>query len=107
MTALGHGEQPREPRDRYELAGPDTVSYAGMVELALRSFQRRRPLVRVPLGVARRGLRMVEAVAGQRAFASWDEAELLQVPMTSRRGTADAERLGVTPQPLRAVLGTA
>ena len=29
----------------------------------------------------------------------------MEVPMTSRSGTADAERLGVRPQPIRAVLG--
>jgi hypothetical protein len=40
-------------------------------------------------------------------FATWDEAELLEVPMVSARGVADAERLGVKPQPMRAVLGAA
>jgi hypothetical protein len=29
----------------------------------------------------------------------------MEVPMVSARGTADAERLGVTPQRLAAVLG--
>jgi hypothetical protein len=38
-------------------------------------------------------------------FATWEEAELMEVPMTSRRGTADAERLGVEPRPMEAVLG--
>jgi hypothetical protein len=28
------------------------------------------------------------------------------VPMTSERGTADVERLGVEPRPMAAVLGT-
>jgi len=50
-------------------------------------------------------LRLVELVMGPTAFATWDEAELLQVPLVSRHGTADAERLGVTPQRMRAVLG--
>jgi hypothetical protein len=39
-------------------------------------------------------------------FATWEEAELMEVPMTSERGTADAERLGVEPRPMGAVLGT-
>jgi uncharacterized protein YbjT (DUF2867 family) len=30
----------------------------------------------------------------------------LDVPMVSARGTADAERLGVVPRPMRAVLGS-
>jgi len=42
-----------------------------------------------------------------KAPATWDEAELLLVSMTSAGGTADAERLGVTPQPIRAVLAAA
>jgi len=29
----------------------------------------------------------------------------MQVPMVSTRGTADAEQLGVKPQPVEAVLG--
>ena len=40
-----------------------------------------------------------------RAPSTWDEAELLEVPMTSARGTADAESLGVTPRAMAAVLG--
>jgi hypothetical protein len=42
---------------------------------------------------------------GPAAFATWDEAELMEIPMVSRHGTADAESLGVVPQPMRAVLG--
>ncbi|MFL5820240.1 MAG: SDR family oxidoreductase [Solirubrobacteraceae bacterium] len=92
-------------RDRYELAGPDTLSYRDIVELALRSFGRRRPLLRVPMPLVRRFLQLARLVAGDAVFATWDEAELMEVPMTSRSGTADAERLGVRPQPMRAVLG--
>jgi hypothetical protein len=43
---------------------------------------------------------------GPTAFATWDEAELLEVPAVTPRGTADAERLGVQPKPMAAVLGT-
>jgi NADH dehydrogenase len=39
------------------------------------------------------------------APVTWDEAELLEVSMTARHGTADAERLGVVPKRLAAVLG--
>ena len=38
------------------------------------------------------------------AFATWDEAELMEVSMISTRGSADAERFGVTPEPMRAIL---
>ncbi len=40
-----------------------------------------------------------------KAPATWDEAELLEVSMISRKGTADAEALGVSPRPMAAVLG--
>lgn len=92
-------------RDRYELAGPDTLSYEDIVRVALRAFGRRRAIVHVPLPIVRRALRVAGLVAGQSVFATWDEVELMEVPMTSPSGTAGAERLGVRPQPIRAVLG--
>jgi uncharacterized protein YbjT (DUF2867 family) len=90
---------------RYELAGPETLTQQDIVEIALRSFHRRRMLLRVPTSVVRRTLRLSELLMGPAAFATWDEAELLEVPMISRHGTADAERLGVLPKSMRAVLG--
>jgi NADH dehydrogenase len=95
----------RDGRERYELAGPDTLSYEAIVRLALRAFGRRRAVVHVPLPVTRRVLALARLIAGNAVFATWDEVELMEVPMTSRSGTADAERLGVSPQPMRAVLG--
>jgi uncharacterized protein YbjT (DUF2867 family) len=89
---------------RYELAGPETLMHREIVEVALRSFHRRRQVVAVPIGLTRRILELVELVGGPTAFATWDEAELLEVPLISARGTADAESLGVTPRPMRAVL---
>jgi NADH dehydrogenase len=93
--------------ERYELAGPDTLTYDGIVELVLGSLARRRPLVHVPLPVVRASLRAVEALFGQAAFATWEEAELMEVAMTTPSGTADAERLGVAPKPMESVLGVA
>jgi uncharacterized protein YbjT (DUF2867 family) len=90
---------------RYQLAGPETLSYEAIVRLALRSFGRRRPVVHVPLPIVRRFLRLAQLVAGHAVFATWDEVELMEIPMTSPSGTADAERLGVAPKPMRAVLG--
>ena len=90
---------------RYELAGPETLTYSEIVNCVLRSLRRRRPLVRIPVRVSRRTLRLVELLMGPAAFATWDEAELLEVPLISRHGTADAERLGVLPKPMAAVLG--
>jgi NADH dehydrogenase len=92
-------------RDRFELAGPDTLTYDDMARETLGALRRRRRLLHVPLPLVRRGLRAVEAVTGHGAFAVWEEAELMEIPMTTPRGTADAEALGVSPRRMRAVLG--
>jgi uncharacterized protein YbjT (DUF2867 family) len=91
-------------RERYELAGPQMLSHEAIVELALRAAGRPRPTVNVPAGVVCRALRLVETLLGSRAPATWDEAELLEVSMTSERGVADAQALGVTPREMGAVL---
>ena len=38
-------------------------------------------------------------------FATWEEAELMEEPMVTERGTADIEQLGVSPHSMPAVLG--
>jgi uncharacterized protein YbjT (DUF2867 family) len=99
----------RGPADgtRYELAGPETLSHSEIVRTLLRIQGRRRALVHVPTPVVSRALRMLERVSGEGAFATWDEAELMESSMTSARGAADAEALGVKPQRMAAVLGSA
>jgi uncharacterized protein YbjT (DUF2867 family) len=89
---------------RYELSGPQTLSYDAIVELVLGAAGRPRPLVHVPLGVVSRALRSLEALVGPKAFATWDEAELMEISMTARSGTADAEVFGVQPRPMFDVL---
>jgi NADH dehydrogenase len=90
---------------RLELAGPETLTHREIVGLALRSFHRRRPIVGVPMWLTRRILNAVELLGGPTAFATWDEAELLEVALVSARGTTDAQALGVTPRPMGEVLG--
>ena len=92
-------------KGRYELAGPEELTYDGIVKTALRAFGRRRRLVHVPLPVVRGGLKVAQAFAGSAVFATWDEAELMELPMTTPKGTADAESLGVRPLPMAEVLG--
>ncbi len=89
---------------RFELAGPQTLSHTDIVRLVLRSLGRRRLLVHVPTPLVSRVLRLLESVARARAFATWDEAELMEVPMVSARGIADAERLGVAPRSMAEIL---
>jgi hypothetical protein len=37
-------------------------------------------------------------------FATWEEAELMEVPMLSKRGTADVQALGIEPRRMDDVL---
>jgi len=91
-------------RERFELAGPDVLTYDDIVALTLQAAGRERPLVHVPTPIVSRSLKAAEALMKWRAPAVWDEAELMEVSLTTPRGTADAEALGVPPQPMRAVL---
>ncbi len=59
----------------------------------------------VPTPIVSRSLRLLERLSGPNAFATWDEAELMEVPMVSARGAADVEGLGVHPARMAAVLG--
>jgi NADH dehydrogenase len=92
---------------RYELAGPETLSHSEIVATVLRSLRRNRPILHVPTPIVSRALRLLEATAGERAFATWDEAELMEVSMLTARGSADVQALGVTPQRMQAVLDAA
>ena len=98
------GALDRDGRDRYELAGPETLSYDEMSDLVSRVAGRPRPLVHMPLPLVRTGLIGLRNVFGEAVFATWEEAELMEVSMTSERGTADAEELGVTPRRMGDVL---
>jgi NADH dehydrogenase len=83
----------------FELAGPEVMSYDDIVRAVLRAANRRRRLLHVPLPIVRASLRVLR-------FATWEEAELMEEPMVTERGTADIEQLGVSPHPMPAVLGS-
>jgi uncharacterized protein YbjT (DUF2867 family) len=90
----------------FELAGPDVLSYDDIVRTALRAAHRRRRLVHVPLPIVRASLKVLRRLGGPKVFATWEEAELMEEPMVSERGTADIESLGVKPLSMPAVLGS-
>jgi uncharacterized protein YbjT (DUF2867 family) len=91
------------PRKRsYELAGPETLSYDDIVRVAV---PRRRHL-HVPLPLVSASLRALRRLGGPKVFATWEEAELMEEPMTTGGGTSDAESLGVRPQSMARVLGS-
>ena len=100
MHALANGVA-----SSYELAGPELLSYDDIVRIALRASRRRRRLLHVPLPIVRASLNVLRRLAGPKVFATWEEAELMEEPMVSERGTADIETLGVSPHSMPAVLG--
>ena len=93
-----------DPRPRYELAGPDTLTYDQMSDLVSRIAGRPRPLVHMPLGLVRAGLIALRTLFGEAVFATWEEAELMEVSMVSECGPADAQALGVEPRRMSDVL---
>jgi NADH dehydrogenase len=97
-------EAPAPASVRHELAGPQTLDYEQIVELVLASLGKRRALVHLPTPLVLRALALLERLAGTRAFATPDEAELMEVALISTSGTRDAERLGVSPRPMAEVL---
>ncbi len=99
VAALSRGEE-----RRYELAGPERLDYDEMSDLVSRIAGRPRPLVHLPLPLVRSGLIAIRSLFGEAVFATWEEAELMEVPMISERGTADAEELGVVPRRMGDVL---
>jgi len=89
---------------RWELAGPETLTYDDMSDLVSRAAGRPRPLLHLPLPLVRYGLLAARSIFGEAVFATWEEAELMEVSMVSERGTADAETLGVNPRRMADVL---
>jgi uncharacterized protein YbjT (DUF2867 family) len=90
---------------RYELAGPQTLSHAEIVRLVLEAIGRPKPLLRIPTPIVSRGLRLLERMVGEQAFATWDEAELMECSALAEHGARDVEALtGTTPKSMRAVL---
>jgi uncharacterized protein YbjT (DUF2867 family) len=91
--------------DRYELAGPQTMTYNEVIDTVLHSLVRERPLMPVPTPIVSRMLRLLERAMRVNTPVTWDEAELLEANMVAKHGIADAQTLGITPQPMQAVLG--
>lgn len=99
VAALARGLQPR-----YELAGPETLTYDQMSDLVSRIAGRPRPIVHIPLPIVRSGLITLRSIFGEAVFATWEEAELMEVSMVSERGTTDVQALGVEPRRMSDVL---
>jgi uncharacterized protein YbjT (DUF2867 family) len=93
-----------QERETVEVVGPQTQTYAGMSSLVAELAGRPRPVWPIPKPLIYLGLEAVRAVFGQAAFATWEEAQLMQSPMISDNGTRDMESLGITPYSMGDVL---
>lgn len=85
---------------RLEFAGPERLTYNQIARLIAASTGRPRRLLHVPLPFVRSGLLWLRRLFGPRAFATWEEAELMEVPMVAEDGAADMRALGVEPTPM-------
>lgn len=92
---------------RYELAGPETLSYDDAIRAVLAASGRERSLLHVPTPVVSRALRASERAMREKTPVTWDEAELVEVNLVAKNGAADVQALGVTPQRLSDVLAAA
>jgi uncharacterized protein YbjT (DUF2867 family) len=94
-------DRPAAGHERHELAGPHELSWRGFAALAARGR-----VLAVPPPALRPALRAYEALTGPAALVTWDEAARAGASMTTARGTADANALGVAPRAPADVLGT-
>ncbi|MGH2912050.1 MAG: NAD(P)H-binding protein [Solirubrobacteraceae bacterium] len=104
LSILRAGDQPTT-KERFELAGPDTLTYDEVIHTALRALDRERLLLHVPKPISSRVLHALERMMHTDTPLTWDEAELIQANMISKQGVADMRALGVTPRPMSDVLG--
>ena len=88
-----------------ELAGPQTLTNREAVAAYLQLRGRPRPQLVLPSRLIVALLHAYEAATGPIAVTTRDEADLLGATMLARRGTADAEALGVRPRTLAEALG--
>jgi NADH dehydrogenase len=63
IAELDRGSGANGGRRRFDLAGPEILTYDDIAHVALRAWGRERPLLHVPLPVVRAGLWSVEAVS--------------------------------------------
>jgi NADH dehydrogenase len=89
---------------RVEVCGPETLTRDELLARIAAAGGQPRPLLHVPAPIVRGVLGAGELLLRTGTPLTRDETELLEVPATSPRGTADAEALGVMPRTVDAVL---
>lgn len=104
MAALRQGASGNGETRRYELAGPDTLTYDSLIRAMLRSIGQERPIMHLPAPFVSRLLALAARTSADGAPLSWEEIQLLRSDMLAREGMADALALGVQPRAMSSVL---
>lgn len=87
------------PQGTFEIGGPDRVTYAEFVRAIGRSIGRPRPLLHVPLPLARLGARLGDALPGDLAPLTTDQLQML-IEGSTAADNAVTRVLGRDPVPL-------
>ena len=85
LNGAGDGQR------RFELAGPEQLSYDEIVRTVAETRGRERPLAHVPPFLVRAGLWTADKLAGDPVLATWDEAQLME-SRASRRAARRTPR---------------
>ncbi len=91
-------------QSRFEIAGPETMSYREMVRTSLASLGKHRPAIRVPFAVAGRMVAPIDFIDAASSAVVKDEIEMMHEAMLATGGTHDARELGVEPSSLSTIL---
>ncbi len=86
----------------YELGGPDVLTFRAILAWILKETQRRRPLLEIPMGVARLQAAIAERIPGK-PFTR-DQLTMLSRDNVVASDAAGLAALGIVPTPFRAVV---
>lgn len=85
----------------YELGGPRVLSFRDLTRYVLQQTQRQRPLLTVPMGLARLQARFMELLPGKPLTR--DQLLLLRRDNVVSAGASDLSTLGIVPTPMELV----
>ena len=86
----------------YELGGPEVLTFRAILAWILKETQRRRPLLEIPMGIARLQAAIAERIPGK-PFTR-DQLTMLSRDNVVTPGARDLASLGIVPTPFEAVV---
>ncbi|WIM10876.1 complex I NDUFA9 subunit family protein [Enhydrobacter sp.] len=99
---------PETAKSVFELGGPRVYTYRELAELVLRTIDRRRPIIGVPVGVMKIAGFFAQQIAllGLRPPLTADQVELMRHDNLVRPGALTLGTLGIRPTAAEAILPT-